>query len=88
MSEILASEILDIRKCNLLCGDVKNHGLLSLFPQNLEKMKKPIVVAFVVISGDKLVRVGEEFDYRIDTYGVMGYLLSIYKLIKLNSLLP
>lgn len=88
MSEILASEILDIRPCDFLCGDIENHGFLSLFPQNLEKMKKPVVVAFVVISGDKLVRVWEEFDYRIDIYGLMGYLLNIRKYITLNRLFP
>lgn len=47
--------------------------MLPLFPQNFEEMKEPIVVAFVIISGDKLVRVWDEFDYRIDTCGVMGH---------------
>lgn len=84
MSKILASEILDIRSCDFLGGHTKDCGLLSLFPQNLKKMKVPTVVALVVISSDKLVRVWDEFDYRIDIYGLMGYLLNICKFIKLN----
>lgn len=44
-------------------------------------MKEPIKVTFVVIDGDKSVRVWDEFDYRIDVCGVMDYILSICKVI-------
>lgn len=88
MSEILTSEILDIKPWDFLFGYIKNLGLLPLFSQNLEEMKEPIVVTFVIISGDKLVRVWGEFDYVIDTYGVMGHPLSIKKFIELNWLFP
>ena len=42
------------------------------------------MVAFVIISGDKLVRIWDEFDYRIDICDVMGHPLSIQKFIELN----
>lgn len=84
MTDILTSEILDIKPCDFLFGYIKNLGLLLLFPQNLEEMKEPLVVAFVIIIGDKLVRVWDEFDYRIDICDIMGHPLSIQKFIELT----
>lgn len=83
-SEILASEILGIKPCDFLFVYIKNLGLLPLCPQNLEEMKELILVAFVIISGDKLVRDWDEFDYRTDIYDLMMHLLNIQKLIELN----
>ena len=42
------------------------------FPQNLEEIKELILVAIVVTSSDKLLRVWDELDYGIDICDVMG----------------
>ena len=41
------------------------------FPQNLEEIKEPILVAFVATSSDKLLRLWDELEYGIDVCDVM-----------------
>lgn len=64
-SQLGTTEILDIISCDFLPGYIKILGFLPLFSYNLEEIKELIMVAFVVIGSDKLLKIWGELDCKI-----------------------
>lgn len=66
----MTTKVLDIKLCDL-CDYIKNLGLLLLSskPSGNEGTH---CGSFVVTSGDKLLRVWDKVEYRIDVCGVIG----------------